>query len=447
MSLTAITFILAFTISLILALARHPIYGLYAYMLAFYGYPPGSWWGSALPDLRWILIAAAVTFIAVMRRERDPEQPPWYANPGVWLLMAFTLWLWIQQFWALVPATHQYFAIAYTKFVIFFYLMYRVIDDEEAVYKFFLAHVIGCAYFGWLAYNAKGGGRIGNIAGPNMEGTSAFAAHLTTGLLFAGALLFRAGWRVRICIVLAAALILNGIILTQTRGAFLGMMAGGLAVLYLAPRAKRTMFYGASVLAVVLFLMLANDVFWKRMGTIVNAVEQSEDMDGSAEARWVLIDAQWKMFRQSPMLGTGHRGTTVLAPRYLDEKWLVSSGGRASHNTFMSLIVEQGIIGTTIYVLIILWVALKLRWLKKADRLGSPSSLGLYRAALGGAFVSLFVAGQFADFLRLEITVWCLALLGIVLHLTEAAVRDSARQTSAAAGAGTAVGEMAADNR
>lgn len=444
MSLTAIVFVLAFTTTLILALVRHPIYGLYAYMLAFYGFPHGNWWGSALPDLRWIMIAAVVTFIGIMRLEPDRDRPAWYANPGIWLLMAFTIWLWIQQFWAMVPAAHEYFATTYTKFVIFFYLMYRIIDDEETIYKFLLAHVIGCAYYAWLAYNVEGGGRIGQIAGPNMEGTSAFAAHLTTGLLFAGILLFRTGWKIRILILLAAALILNGIILTQTRGAFLGMMAGGLALIYLAPRAKRILFYSAGVLAVVLFLMLTNETFWQRMGTIVNAVEK-EDMDGSAESRWVLIDAQWKMFQHYPLIGSGHRGTTVLAPLYLDERWLVSSGGRASHNTFMSLVVEQGIIGTTTYLLLAAWIALKLRWLKKLDRLGLPTSLGLYRAAIGGSFVSLFVAGQFADFLRLEIAVWCLALLVIVLHLAKVAVGDGAAQRSDAAGA--TVGEMAASNR
>ena len=447
MSPWAVLFLIAFVATLVLALVRHPIYGLYAYFLGFYGFPPARWWGADLPDLRWLLIAAAVTMISVLRMERTPNKPRWYANAAAISLIAFTAWLWLQQFWALDPAIHQYFAVTYTKFIIFFYLMYRVIEDENAVFLFSLAHVAGCVYYGWLAFNVTGGGRIGFIGGPNMDGTSAFSAHMTTGLIFAGILLLQTRGIVRILLVLTIPFILNGIIVTQSRGAFLGLVAGGLVVLILCPPAKRKIAYSAAALGAMLFLMLTHEVFWQRMETIVHAVEKTEEMDGSAEGRWVIVDAQWKMFRLHPIRGSGHRGTVVHSARFIDERHLVSSGGRSSHNTFMSLIVEQGIIGTAIYIAMAAWALLRLLQLKARDSSGLPASLGLYRAAIGGSLANLFVTGQFADFLRLEITIWLLVLLVIVSQLAQDAVGNRLQSSSLHSNRDADIRNLAAKDR
>lgn len=63
MSITAAVFVLVYVAGLALAL-WNPMAGLCAYLWAFYMNPPGNWWGQDLPDLRWSLIAALVTFVA-----------------------------------------------------------------------------------------------------------------------------------------------------------------------------------------------------------------------------------------------------------------------------------------------------------------------------------------------------------------------------------------------
>ena len=59
MSLTGMLFMVAFMAALTLALVRHPIYGLYAYVADFYLHPPSRWWGQFLPDMRWSMLAAS----------------------------------------------------------------------------------------------------------------------------------------------------------------------------------------------------------------------------------------------------------------------------------------------------------------------------------------------------------------------------------------------------
>ena len=42
---TALAFVGSYFVLLLLAFVRHPIYGLFAYLLAFYVHPPSRWWG------------------------------------------------------------------------------------------------------------------------------------------------------------------------------------------------------------------------------------------------------------------------------------------------------------------------------------------------------------------------------------------------------------------
>ena len=416
MSVSAIVFLTLFAGSLLLALVRSPIFGLYAYFMAFYGFPPGRWWGGDLPDIRWSLVAAAVTMVAVLRSKPASNHDAWYANPAAVLLIAFTVWIWIQSFWALSPDDHTTLAVMYAKYLVLFFILHRILATDKLISNLFLAHIVGCAYFGWIAFRTAGAGRFELIGGPGMNGASAFGSHMTTGLIFAGVMLFQTRGASRIIVLLTIPFILNAIILTQSRGAFLGLLAGGIATLFLSPTRYRKSFYAIGSLGVVLLSILAHDVFLERMGTIINAVEQNDAMDGSAESRWLIIDAQWEMFKQSPVLGTGHRGTVVLSPEYLDARWLFE-GGRSSHNTVMTVIVEQGIIGTMIYAALALWVAGTLLRLKSLDVWHTQHSLAIYRTGIGAALVSLFVGGMFADYLRLEITIWCLVLLVAVSRL------------------------------
>jgi hypothetical protein len=66
MSMTALGFIGLYAVALGLAFVRHPIYGLYAYMLSFYQHPQSRWWGADLPEMRLSLVAAVVTLLAVV---------------------------------------------------------------------------------------------------------------------------------------------------------------------------------------------------------------------------------------------------------------------------------------------------------------------------------------------------------------------------------------------
>jgi hypothetical protein len=421
MSLTGLAFVAAFFGAMGLALFRHPMWGLYGYVAVFYLHPPSRWWGEALPDLRWALLAAAVTLIATLRLPKDTTRPSWFSTTPAKLLLAYTVWLWIQKLWTLSPSDQSDICILFTKYVVLFYLIYRLVDTPEKVTNFLVAHVVGCAYLGWLAYNARVTGRLDGVGGPGIDEANALAMQMSTGVAAAAMLILGGkGW-VRWVSLAAMPFMLNTMVLAGSRGAFLALLGTGCALWYLKPRKHRGLFYAYALLGAVLLGILANHIFLTRVGTITAVTQEDATVDRSTESRMVLFKAQWEMAKRFPF-GTGHRGTAVLSTQYLDPIYLsrkytrngVILGQRSSHNTFMTALVEQGVIGAILFLSLWWWVAKALVRLKRtyaANTEQNQTQIALLCAAVGGALAAVFVAGQFVDYLKVEVQFWCIILL------------------------------------
>jgi len=102
-------------------------------------------------------------------------------------------------------------------------------------------------------------------------------------------------------------------------------------------------------------------------------------MEASAASRVALIRYGWAMFKDYP-LGAGHRGHEILSPSYVPEG-LLTQGRRAAHNTFMQILVEQGIIGALLFVLLNVWVIRQLWRLKQMDARGLSLRLQQFPAS------------------------------------------------------------------
>jgi len=439
MSLSLLAFLGFYGSGLVLAFVRHPIFGLFTYMLAFYVHPPSRWWGALLPDLRWSLLAGVVTLIAVSRHEAAENRPGWLTTRPAKILLVFTVWVWIQNIWALSPDEHFELSILFTKYVLLFFLIYRLVETPAQVRLFLLVQVLGAIYLGWLAYQAPDGGRLEGVGGPGIDEANALAMQLGTGAAIAAMFILAERGYLQWCCVLGMGLILNGVVQSGSRGGFLAIMCGGVALWYLKPYDHRRLFYFFAVLGVSMFLIVAQETFWERMGTITTAVENREEADTSAQSRFALVEAQMKMAAAYP-LGAGHRGTAVLSPQYLDARYLtlsVSAPGvvatvaqRSSHNTFMTALVEQGIPGAIMFTWLWAWAIFTLLRLGRLSKTWSEG--GAWVAGIGGALGVVFVAGQFVDYLKAEVQVWLFAALASLDAYSRVAARTGAAQPTPA---------------
>jgi O-antigen ligase len=440
--LTALAFLTGFAGLLVLAVVRHPIFGLYAYLASFYVHPPSRWWGQLLPDLRWALLAAAVTAAALIvhRGRLRPDHPAWPTSLPAVLLAAFVLWLWVQNAWALDSRLHLDATIQYTKYLLVFYFVYRLAETPERMRGILFVHVLGCAYLALLARYADNyvDGRLNGVGGPGIDDANSLGMFLGTGVAVAGTLaLAERGWR-RAVAVVAGAIILNGLILTASRGAFLGVLAAALVALLLKPRQYRKLFWVFAAVGAIGAVSLMDQRFIDRMSSITTAVERTEEIDDSAESRWALKEAQLRMFAAHPF-GAGHKGTAVLSPQYLDRKWLTfragedeSQAARASHNTFLTLLVEQGVFGALFYLLLVLWGFRAGLQLKRASGISADPRPVAYGLASLSALAVVLVAGQFTDYLMAEVQIWMAAILVASLRALALPARAEVAQVASA---------------
>jgi hypothetical protein len=415
LSITALGFIAVYGVGLILALWQHPIFGLLTYLWAFYNHPPGRWWGSGLPDLRWSLLAALVTLIAITLRKSDSARPPWYKNWGAGILICFASWMWIQTTWAINPS-HSEGALLFSKYVLLFYVIYQVLCDEKTIEFFSWGHVVGCFIFGWMAFRDPVIGRLETVGGPGVDDANVLGAHLLTGIAFAGFMFLSTPGKRRWILLAAIPFVLNAIILTRSRGAFIGLLAAGFAAWYLTPRTHRRLLYIVAPLALLLLQRVADSSFWERMDTI-SVRSSTEIEDFSARTRIEVLKANIKMFQDYPM-GVGYRGNVFLSPKYLDPEFLVRDIDlRAAHNTLMAILVDHGIPGAIMFAILAIWVAYTLWRLKSLDSLQLSPLLGTYRAAIGTSLAGLLVSGQFLNLLTAEVQIWMIAMLAALNSL------------------------------
>ena len=430
----AAAFVLFCTVCTVLAFTRHPIWGLYFYLAVTYVFPPARWWGVLLgADTRWSLIAAVVTVLAVLLHfGKLRAKPFWLSSVPALVLVLYAAWMWIQYPWVVEDEVHLRGAMQFTKCVIAFWFVYRVVDTPERLRDLLLAHMLGCALLGIFGLTmGRTGDRLDGVGGPGIDDANTLGMYFATGTVVAiGLFMTQRGWR-RWLSLGCMVLIVDGLVLTNTRGAFLGLIGGVLVLAFATARAHRRLFWALALTGLIGSTLIIDDKFVDRMATITGALQESAaaDEDGSIESRIALASAQFRMFRDHPW-GTGHRGTETLSRQYLDEKYMSRNpngeiGERSSHNTFLTALVEQGIPGALLFTWLLLWGARTI-WRLRGPFLQSDPEAATLTAATAAALAVVFVAGNTADFLLAEVQFWLLAGLVSAAAFARAAEEEPA---------------------
>lgn len=416
MSLTALVFLLAFGAGSVMALARHPIYGLITYVGVFYVHPPSRWWGQGLLlEFRWSLLAAGITLLALLIHRPARSTAPVQRSGAFWGFVLFVVWIAIQSFWALDREAHLNQLSIYLKFIVVFILICKCIETDEHLRLFLWSHVAGCFYLGWLAFTSYAGGRLDGVGGPGIDEANAAGLQMVTGIMVAAGLFLAGRMPTRGALLAMIPIMVNGLVATISRSGFLAAVIGGAVFNLFTPVKYRRSVLGLSVLAIVLFGLLTNDSYWSRIESIKYKGEDIVGVDTGGGRREIL-EAQLRMFRGRP-LGCGHMCTSVLSPSYLEERFL-SGGGRASHNTFMSMLVDHGVIGAAAYVIMLAWVYRSLRTVGRRLK-GRADLLASVLPAIAAVFGAITIGDLFVQYMKFEARIWFLALLITVTHISE----------------------------
>lgn len=427
MSVTALAYLGLYFGLLVKALMSRPIFGLYAYLLAFYANPISRWWGQSIPDLRWSFLAAVLTLLLIFAKP-PKDGINWLKFKESKLFLAFLIFLFVQYLWVLSPNIHSIYVSLVVKYLILIFLLQNCIKTKQDIIGFIVANLIGCLYFSYLA-QSYGGGRLEGIGGPGVESANGLGQHLAIALIFISYLVFVKLGKWKMALLLAIIVVLNTLMMTESRGSLLSLAGVGVVSIFFIPKQHKKLFLTMLCLGAAAFLLLMGSQLIERFKNMQKD-DAGQIQDKSAASRLVIIEAQYQMFKQQPFLGQGHRTTLLLSPLYLPEEYRTSSSKsssgvsrRASHNFIMGILVDHGIVGLTIYLII---VYLCLKRLFYVNKLGKDPTLSKelteYKVILTGCCLALLcymLAGLFSNNKIYEIAIWLFALIPLIHHQIE----------------------------
>ncbi len=164
-------------------------------------------------------------------------------------------------------------------------------------------------------------------------------------------------WVYRVQLILAGTTIL----LTASRGATLATLVA-LAIVPLTQARLNGRQRIALLLTIALLvagaLFFVPSTSWERLSTLPSEFEH-----GTFTGRTIIWKAGWEIFRAHPFLGIGANAFRVIVSRVLAEPIRLDERDPAppAHNTFLSVLVEQGVIGFTVFCALLGVLALSLR--------------------------------------------------------------------------------------
>jgi O-antigen ligase len=413
MSLTALVYISLYVAGIIAAIFKRPIYGLHAYTLSFYAYAPGRWWGADLPSIRWAYIAALVTLISILIRKEKKITLVFFENK---LFFIFVLYVIFQSLLIDDNFYHMTYVTLLIKFTLLIFIIQNAVENEKDLISYIFVNLLGCAYLGYLGITEFTSGRLEGIGTPGLESANQLGQHLGAVLVFSSFLLLIKIGKLKIIIAACVVLVLNAILLTESRGVLLALMVTGVVSLIFIPVKSRKSFIPYLVLGVIAGYSLIGTQMIEKL-TALNEAENVEELDTSAASRFEIINAQIEMFKKNSFIGYGHRGTLLLSLDYIPEEYLTyshGSAGRSSHNLTMAILVDHGIIGFFIYFLLIYSCFKKGLLADKVNRDTENESLKLIFSGLVLALLFFILAGQTSNNKVLELDIWLFALIPLV---------------------------------
>nr|WP_252730425.1 O-antigen ligase family protein [Colwellia sp. E2M01] len=225
----------------------------------------------------------------------------------------------------------------------------------------------------------------------------------------------------KLCFVIAGGLITNGLILINSRGAFLAVFVSITLFLFSVYFSKINLrFKRTSVIFIILMGLLALSIIVDK--TTIQRIQtmQNYEVNEGAESgatRTVFWKAAIDLSKDYP-LGTGYKGFEYFAPFYIPENIHTGkSKNRAVHSTWFEVLSEVGYPGLIVFLLLIFSSINHLR--KTIITLkGRGDIKGYFKViAIRSSFIGFLVLMTFLNRARSEVLYWLILFSGIAYNL------------------------------
>jgi putative inorganic carbon (hco3(-)) transporter len=329
----------------------------------------------------------------------------------------------------------------FLKTVIIFTLMVNLIDTRQRMLSLWKLVVVCGAGLGVGAIRSYMRGeftvrglRIEGLVGGMFGNPNDLATALDILLPFAVAITLASKGLARLFFLGCAAILTVGVLVTLSRGGFLGLMATGGVLLWKLGRGRRLKtILATGLICGILFAVLPGG-YGARIATIF---DNEQDKEGSAQQRRELMERAASIAISRPIVGVG-----------MGNFHIYSISEKEAHNAYLEIAAELGVMGLIAYLIVILAPLRSLRRIERQTRdMRSKSEREMYglSVCIQAAFIAYIVCSFFASIQYL----WYLyytAAYAVALRQIYAAekmeISSPNKQTPAAPGAKIARGAL-----
>jgi hypothetical protein len=427
----ALLFLLAVFGGMLLSLFYSPIFAFVAYQVVYFFNSENRWWGHMIPSLPYSMITVVVMLIALLlNHSKITANKISDVAPLKWMFALVAIFI-FTSFFALVPERHTMFRDDFIKLVLACILAFKLITNEKKLDIVLYAYMFGCWYIGLTAL------QMGRNSGDRLEGIGPIDAMKSngTGSVLAASMVvclhyfyFAKNKIQRGAAAIAGALTANGLVLINSRGAFLAStvsIAYYVIMLYRNPlkliakkaqivsainltRFRKTKVALLICVGLIAVVSVSDDAFVERIQTIVISDDPEKE---SGSTRMHFWGASWEMAKDHP-LGLGIGGFEQLAPYYIPED--INTGrsrNRAVHSSYFEILSEVGYLGLAAF-LFMLYGCFKLSKATRATLKQKLMEKQYFQVvALEGMLISFMTSAIFINRSRAVVLYWFIAFI------------------------------------
>ena len=390
-----------------LASLRYPIIGLYIYV-GFSVLRPEALWGWA-GNLHGMSRLVGLSMLIGWAFQGFGSWKFGGAKSIVWCILLFIAWSMVSALQAIDPEISWNSIVEFSKTVLPFLVGVTMLKTEKEaralLWTMVLLQTYVCTEMN-QSYLLEGYNRAHADGFGSMDNNSFGISLVTTLGAALGLMLSSKKWWTKGLAAASTVLILHTVLLTFSRGAFVGMLSTAVVAVVLFP--KRPKYIGAVVLAGLLALRLTGPELAERLAT---TFAPREERDGSAESRFALWADCMTVVASKPILGVGPHNWPLVAD---DFGW---GRGKEAHSVWIQTAAETGIPGV-LFLLLFYGFTVKRLWrIARAKVPGIDESTAMFAAGIILAIVGFAVSAQFVSLVGLE-PPYYVAMAGAVLLKT-----------------------------
>lgn len=272
------------------------------------------------------------------------------------------------------------------------------IRDSRDLEALIAVQVIGAATYTLVIlarYDVGPDGRLGNLVYYDAN---------DLGMLLAGTLplAIDLAWRARSLVLRVAALgavplFLVGVVRSGSRGAFLGVIAVGLHVVWRGRQIPLRWRIGSVVAATLLLVTVASDRYWGTMGSLLHPSQDYNWVGREPGGRMEVWKRGVGYMLGHPVFGVGVGAFPVaegtISPLAAKQTYGGGAKWSAAHNSFVQVGAELGVGGLLAFVVFLL------AGYRNAIRAGTGAGAGVAAAICGFAVSGFFLSQAYAPFI------------------------------------------------